>query len=97
MELGSVLEIAVNLGRFAAILARTGQVESAAQVLARSEALSTEIGAGVLSWAAERNARTMATVRKQLDEAALAEAETRGRAMTVDQAVALALGSAESS
>jgi predicted ATPase len=96
VELGSVLEIAVNLGRFAAILARTGRVESAAQLLAKSEALSTEIGAGVLSWAAERNARTTATISEQLNEAGLAEAEARGRAMTVDQAVALALGSTES-
>jgi ATP/maltotriose-dependent transcriptional regulator MalT len=97
VELGNVIEIAVNLGRFAAVLARGGHLETAAQLLAKSEALTKEIGAGLLSWAAERNARTMATIREHLDEAGVREAEAKGRAMTVDQAVALALGSAESS
>jgi len=42
---------------------------------------------------AARNERTLATIRAQLDEAVFAEAWEQGRALTVGEAVALALAS----
>jgi hypothetical protein len=46
-------------------------------------------------WAGERNAKTLAIIRTQLDEAAFSEAWEQGRALTLDEAVALALDSIE--
>ena len=44
-------------------------------------------------WAAKINEETLTTIRTQLDEAAFAEAWEQGRALTLDEAVALALES----
>jgi predicted ATPase/class 3 adenylate cyclase len=90
-ELGNLLEIAINLGRFAAIFAREGRAATAGRLLSRSEALTEEIGSSTPPWAATRNEHTLTTIRSQLDEAALDEAWEQGRALTIDEAVALAL------
>ena len=46
-------------------------------------------------WLARMNEETLTAVREQLGEAAVAEAWEQGRALTVDEAVALALDSLE--
>ena len=53
------------------------------------------MGVGAEPWVAEMNEMTLNTIRTQLDEAAFAEAWEQGRALTVDEAVALALGEVE--
>jgi hypothetical protein len=68
---------------------------TAARLLSRGEALREKIGAGLESWAVEMNGRTLTAIRLQLDEAAFTEAWEQGRALTVDEAVALALGSSD--
>jgi predicted ATPase len=90
-NLGELSEIAVNLCRFACALALGGRAGTAARLLARSEALHEEIGAAPPLWLAELKEETLAKIRTQLDEAALAEAWEQGKALTVDEAVALAL------
>jgi hypothetical protein len=90
-DLGAVLELAVDLGRLASVLAVAGSVGAAAELLSSSQALTDKLGAGVTWWASRRNAQTLATIRAQLDEAAVAEAAERGRALTVEEAVSLAL------
>lgn len=57
--------------------------------------LTEEVGASVPWWAGERNAKTLAVIRTELDDAAFVEAWEQGRALTLDEAVALALGSAD--
>jgi predicted ATPase len=89
--LGNVHGIAVDLGRLASVLALAGRAGEAARLLSSSEALTEKLGADVPWWALRRNAQTLATIRTQLDEAATAEAWERGRALTVDEAVSLAL------
>jgi predicted ATPase len=84
--------IAENLCHFAEFLAAGGKAEMAARLLSRAEVLSEEIG-GVPSWVAELNEKTLTSIRTQLDEAAFAEAWDQGQALTVDEAVALALDS----
>jgi predicted ATPase/class 3 adenylate cyclase len=90
-NLGERHEIGVNLCRFARAFAVEGRAWTAAQVLARWEALREEIGVSEYLWLAEMNEGTLAIARAQLDEAALAEARKQGRALTVEEAVTLAL------
>ena len=90
-ELDDRLGIAENLGRFARALAVAGRPEEAAGMLGSSEALYEETGGGVLSWVAKMNEETRAIIRSTLDTAALAEAWEQGQALTLDEAVALAL------
>ena len=90
-RLGAVLELAIDLGRLASVLAVSGRAGTAARLLSSSEALTERLGAGVPWWAGRRNEQTFATIRAQLDEFAAAEARERGRALTVDDAVSLAL------
>jgi len=92
-DLGELLTIAVDLGRFASVLAAEGKAAMAARLLSSSEALTEERGASVVWWAGRRNEETLATIRTHLDEAALAEAWEQGQGLTADEAVALALDS----
>jgi predicted ATPase/class 3 adenylate cyclase len=89
--LGDLLGLAVDLGRLASVLALAGRAGDAARLLSSSEQLTEELGASVPFWAGRRNEQTLATIRTQLDEAAAADARERGRALTVDEAVSLAL------
>jgi len=86
-------EIVVNLFRFARALAIAGRPVTATRLFAAAEALREEIGAAVYTWVVEMNEGTLDMVRAQLDEAAFAEAWEQGRALTVDEAVALVLDS----
>jgi hypothetical protein len=89
-DLGDRPGIAENLGRFACTLDGTESAKVAGRLLSSSEALY-EDGGGPPPWVAKRNAETLSTIRAQLDDAAFAEAWKDGRALTVDEAVALAL------
>ena len=91
-DLGHRLDIMIDLGRFAYALAVAGRAGTAAQLLSRAEALRDEIG-GSEAWVTRMYDETLPTIRAQLDEASLAEAW--GHALTVDDAVALALDSLE--
>jgi predicted ATPase/class 3 adenylate cyclase len=90
---GYVADIAMDLCHFAEVLAAEGRAEAAARLLSRGKALREEIGAGLESWAVERNERTLSAIRTQLDDSAFVEAWEQGRAMSADEAVALALDS----
>ena len=87
---GLRLEVAVDLSRFAELLAAE-RPEAAAQLLSKAETLRDELGASSEQWAAKMNEQTLATVRSRLDETAFAEAWAQGRELTPDEAVALAL------
>ena len=89
-RLGDVLDTAVDLCRFASVLALSGQAAPAARLLASFESLGDEVGirrSGVV----EMNETTLAAIRAQLDDAAIAEAWEQGRKLTVGEAVTLAL------
>ena len=90
-SLGNVLDVTLDLGRLASVLALTGRAGEAARLLSASEGLTEKLGAEVSWWAARRNQQTLTTIRTRLDEASAAKARERGRALTVDEAVALAL------
>ena len=90
-RLGEVAEVAMGLRRFAWALAVAGRGDAAARLLSRAEALREEIGASVESWAMEMDERTLATIRADLDEEMFSQAWEQGRALAIDEAVALTL------
>ena len=91
-ELGDLLDTAVDLCRFAGVLARQGRAAPAACLLSSFETQGTGIGVRRSS-VAELNEQTLAAIRAQLDDDALAEAWEHGRKLTIDEAVAFALDS----
>ena len=90
-DLGDRLEIAEVLCYLARALAVAGKAGTAAQVLARAEALREEVGATFGAWVAHINQRTLTEIPTRLDAAAFSVASEQGRALTIDEAVALAL------
>jgi ATP/maltotriose-dependent transcriptional regulator MalT len=91
VHLDDRLGVGENLARFARVFAVAGRAEAATELLAGLEALYQETGGGVLAWVAELNEETLDLIRGALGEQALAQAFDRGRRLTVDDAVALAL------
>lgn len=91
-RLGDVLDTAVDLCRFASVLAHQERAATAARLLASFDSLGDEVGirrSGVV----ELNEATLAAIRAQLDDAAIAETWEQGRKLTVGEAVTLALDS----
>src|SRR5439155_26611954 len=92
VDLGDLYRVAISVSRFARVLVSVGKTGIAARLLSCSEALSEEIGASP-HWVARMNEPTLNGIRAQLDEAAFAKAWEQGRALTADEAVALARNS----
>ena len=84
-----------GLSRFAAIHAQTAKLELATQLLSSSLHLHEEHGIQVPRYQEERNEATLALIRAELDERRLALAWGDGQAMSLDEAVELALGEGE--
>jgi predicted ATPase len=91
-DLGDPHGVAIELRRCASALALKGEAVTAAQLLSSAEALHEEIG-GTMPWLARMRKEALANIRRQLDEAAFAQAWEQGRALTAEEAVALALDS----
>ncbi len=89
--LGARVELVDALSRFASALSRKGESAAAARLLAGAVALREEIGSSSLPLAAKRNNETLLALRARLDESALADAWERGRTLSADEAVSLAL------
>jgi predicted ATPase len=89
-QLGDRFREAVLVCRFARAVAFAGRVETAARVLATGEMLYEEMGASPMGWLKRANDEALTLIRRQLDEAAVAEAWEEGRKLTADEAVALA-------
>ena len=80
-----------SLSRVAAIHARADRKQTAARLLSSSLHLHEEHGIVVPLYQEERNAETLALIQIALDEQTLATAWGEGRAMSLDEAVTLAL------
>jgi len=91
-KLEDPLQTAFDVFRFAALLAAQGKAETATQVFSSADALCEEIGVSLHSWDPARD-EMLATIHAQLDVAAFDEAWERGRSLTANEAVALALDS----
>ena len=93
-DLGNVTEIAIGLCGAARAITALGTVRTAVRLISCVEAMREEIGGGE-AWLARMNDETLGTIRKQLDEAAFAEAWEQGRKLTVDEAVTIAVAAME--
>ncbi len=91
-DVGDRSAVADTLGYFAAVLGAAGRAQEAARLLAGGEALHEEFGSSG-AWPDKENEEALGRIRAQLEEIALAEAWAQGRALTFDEAVALALDS----
>lgn len=91
-NLGNVFESATNLARIAHVFAAADREEIAAQLLASSAAFFEDSGIHE-PWVAQMNAATLEKVTAQVGRDALLEASRRGRTLTVDEALTLALES----
>jgi predicted ATPase/class 3 adenylate cyclase len=92
-HIGNPEEIAVDLIRIARALAVAGKADAAAAVLSRSEAMRAELGIAHPDWIVEWQEEAESKARAGLDDEGFVEAWERGRRLTVDEAVALALES----
>jgi predicted ATPase len=95
-ELGDRLREAVIVFRFARVLALAGRADSAAQLLATGETLQEKMGAAPMAWLKRGNDDALTRIREVLGETGLAEAWAKGRTLTADEAVSLALGELQS-
>jgi predicted ATPase/DNA-binding CsgD family transcriptional regulator len=93
LELENTRYIPQDLAILAGPVAAQGNAEKAARLLGASEALLEKMG--LVAQAADQVEieRNEAAVREQLDEAAFEAAWGKGRAMSLEEAVAYALGS----
>jgi predicted ATPase len=93
--LGALGGIGLALRTFARVLALKGRAAAAARILSGAKARDQEMGFRTDPSFERFDEETLSTIRMQLDEAALAEALEQGRALTLDEAGALALESLE--
>jgi predicted ATPase/class 3 adenylate cyclase len=80
-----------GLSRVAAIHARAGRLDKAAMLLSSSVHLHEELGMLVPLYQEKRNEETLHILHAQLNDTAFDKAWGQGRAMTLDEAVALAI------
>ncbi len=91
-ELGDEEDIAMYLAGLAGIAGVEGQAERAARLFGAAQALYERIGRAVDPGDRAGYHLNMSAVRARHDETALAAAWAEGRAMTLEQAIAYALG-----
>ena len=95
LELGNLPFLSVDLVRFALASARRGRPGVGAQLLSRATALRDEIEYTLESWMTLETEEALAAVRAQLDDSAFDEAWEAGAKLSLDEAIALALGPLE--
>ena len=86
---GSPLETAIEISRYASIVVRMGQAETAALLVGASRAIVEQLEAEQPWWAATRDPDTLERCAEALGADATEAAETRGRHLSVLEAVAL--------
>jgi tetratricopeptide (TPR) repeat protein len=88
------VEASVDLWRFAEALAAVDRAEEAVELTSLSVALREELGASV-PWVDRKTGEMLEDLRGRLDPAAFERAWERGKRLTPDDAVAIAIHSAE--
>ena len=94
-ELGNVLFVSLDLVRFAVVHAREARPDTAARLISRAIAEIHEKGFSLETWMTREIEDVTEAVRAQLDDASFEAAWHGGARMSLDEAVALALGEDE--
>ena len=95
-DLGSPFQTSIDLTRFARALAFAGGEDvEAAKHLSCAEAARKQMGAGGMPYLVRNHEEALAIIRTRLDDDVFAEAWQEGAKLTIDKAVALALGERE--
>jgi ATP/maltotriose-dependent transcriptional regulator MalT len=89
-ELRDLLDTAVDLSRYARVLAHAGEPENAVRLVSSLDGVAGDIGARG-GQVARTNDETLALARTQLDDDAFARAQDEGAALTLEEALALSL------
>jgi predicted ATPase/class 3 adenylate cyclase len=92
LELGDTQHVLDSLGRIANTHAHAGHGRLAAQLLSASLALHVEAGMMVPLYQKRRNQEMLEVLHEQLNEPAFVQAWEEGAKLSLDDAVALALG-----
>ena len=91
LDLGQRIEVVGDLSRLARTLAVAGRHQESARLLGRSIAIAAELGVERI-YERDRDGESLAILRVAMDVAELDAAMDAGRAMTTEDAVALAIG-----
>jgi predicted ATPase len=85
------LQSAFDVFRFAAAVAATGEAEVATSVLSAADALAHDVGLNLSGWDPRYIEFVTRMIRDRIDEQTFAKSWERGRTLTADEAVALAV------
>ena len=96
VELGDVEHVLDGLGRIANTHVSAARGGLAAELLSASLTLHEDVGLSIPLYQRRRNEKMLEVIHEQLNEGAFAEAWERGKQLTLDEAVALALGEPDS-
>ena len=96
IAVGDKEDVAWCLVGLAAVATRTGDPDRGAVLLGAADALLEGMGALMKPFERGLQARTLATIREALDDPRIADAWARGRALTIEQAVAHAVAASAS-
>lgn len=91
LDLGDPHGVATEICRGAAVLARAGQSQMAAELIASAVAFHDDAGIGMLPYLANENQETLSEIHSQLARAAFDAAWERGRKRSVEDAAGLAV------
>ena len=91
-ELGERQNLLLALSDFASFYSSTGSPQVAARLLACCHALYDDAALRIPVYQQKEDEQTLARLRQQLDDTAFAEAWKAGTKLSLDEAVALALG-----
>jgi non-specific serine/threonine protein kinase len=92
LEMNNKLGVAESLSELASVLGMTGRLEQATRLLGAWEATLERMGASPDPCEAREYEQTISGIRARLDAPIFATAWTEGRAMSLEQAIALAQG-----
>ena len=97
LEVGDYANTAYCMEGLAAVAVARGEVDRAARLLGAAQRIREEVGAAVYTYRPDRSLqeRTTTAAHTQLGEPAFEQAQAEGRAMTFEQAIKYALGTAE--
>ena len=89
---GEGIELTINLRRYARVLVERGEVATGLQLLGAADAVDEQMGAGRVTWATDLDPGTLDIACRSLSSDDVNALREQGRSMSLDEAVAVLLG-----